>query len=66
MFLRPINAAQEPTLHLFLIEPVGDVPDVENCGGVLWLLGFLLLPQTLLRASFQRLKQAQSSAPGSA
>jgi hypothetical protein len=65
MFLSPIYAAQKPTLHLFLIEPVGDVPDVENGGSVLRLLGFLLLPQPLLRTSFHRLKQAQSSTSGS-
>jgi hypothetical protein len=52
MFLHPIYAAEKLTLHLFLVESVGDVADVEDGGGVLRLLGFLPLPQPLLGASF--------------
>ena len=47
------------TFHLVLVEAVGDVPDVDNRGGVLRLLGLLLqlLPGPLPGPVFQRLRQ---------
>lgn len=58
MWLRAIN--NEHTLHLLLIEPMGDVPDVEDGGRVLRLLGLLLPDPLLPRPFFQRLHRART------
>lgn len=47
-------------MHLFLIEPMGDVPDVEDGGRVLRLLGLLLPGPLLPRPFFQRLRRART------
>jgi len=56
-----IDTGRKHTLHLVLVEAMGDMPYVDDCGGVLGLFRLLHLPQLLPGASFQWLHRAQDA-----